>query len=1317
MVRTGVVLGGLFIPVFSVWATVWNIPGDFVTVQAALDAPDPGHPSEHWIQSGDTLMLAPGSYPGFNLYWQSDMTVCSSHGRDVTFIDGQNTADTGIRVSRPNCSFEGLTIRNFRDEGICVLGEGNRLRNLCVVNNGNGPDSLDSIGIGLYRANIEVSDVIVRNSPVGVYFNCLSADQCSLINTNVTDCYHGIDIMGHANLVEKVTVSGCTYGITMQADGYCNTLNNIVRKCTIKNNKLAGFNMGRPDIYGIEYSNAVYDNYFSGNPVNIDASQGAMSTQWNIEKTPGQNIVGGAFLGGNYWDDYYGSDLDQDGLGDTDLPYGSGIRDGGPDGSGYYYSGDYHPLIQRVSDLSIAVEDLTIPGPMDIPLTAAAEQTAEVRATVRNLGAVPAEDIEIVLYAYGFQAASTVLESLPVGGSTSVTFTWDVIDTIRYHMRGLEAEFHGTLNAVWAAPRVELKVSADPHEHIPDVNPSNNSAAKSVLLRIVPDIELTEVIPIQVVRDVPLIINKPMMTRVNMRLAESCRDIFSVVHGVRVRVLFDDGNLSQETPFAPVMSLVGKAGTGYIVPRDKVNMFKNLMNNEALLKEHLFKFGWDAFNLEYSSSSDTTPRREGAFTIQAQLVTLDASESGNTVCATATGKKSIHHEYRILYMPLDSLSTDHTETLAKHVEMAHNHAAFLEAIYPVPRVREYYGYSRVNNKGRPLDPPTVHGFWVGERARVARKATLISWFDWVDTVVWVVPSLALGMGIAGTAQPQAGIGVFVDETQGFPMHVSAHEIGHTWGLAGMRGHTEEYDDDNNILALYPAGNGWDVMGRASYRMKSESNAKYSYYPEDPTHLYTYQTHMGDHRIQRPWVTEANYRRLMDGMWPWGGLVNGGSDPRMLFVSGEIQEDGTTELWPFFTRNGMEMTPEAGAYSFDCEAEGGAILSRTSFDPCFENNGENHCACFSFPIPFPEGTVNVLLRHEGTVLARRSVSATPPILDLGSVLEAGHDWFEMACTANDADGDEMEYLTAYSNDGSTWMPLESSFAKKRNGKSAFTFDSLPLPGGNACTVKVVASDGINTVEEVSAPFLVPKKTPSVIIGDPDSGAAYHERDTVFFNGFGYDAEDGNVESASYVWTSSRDGELARSREGFSTSSLSIGEHTITLHVQDSDGNPAESTVTIQVEPGYTDSDTDTLPDWWEKENFESLGLTAEDDPDGDLYSNAEEYAQGTDPNVSDTEGEEEGAEEGEGTQEGEGEGAAEGEGVAEGMGEGENEGEGEEEEEGVNEGEGEGEGPNPPCGCNKTEGAPVKTNKRFDDLLLLMCSGVVLILFGKTRGRY
>ncbi|MFZ2070901.1 MAG: hypothetical protein WAV32_04780 [Halobacteriota archaeon] len=67
-----------------------------------------------------------------------------------------------------------------------------------------------------------------------------------------------------------------------------------------------------------------------------------------IKSIPGTNIVGGFWSGGNYWSDYAGTDEDDDGLGDTMLPYNSsgGIQQGG----------DWHPL----TEVAMLLPDLEI---------------------------------------------------------------------------------------------------------------------------------------------------------------------------------------------------------------------------------------------------------------------------------------------------------------------------------------------------------------------------------------------------------------------------------------------------------------------------------------------------------------------------------------------------------------------------------------------------------------------------------------------------------------------------------------------------------------------------------------------------------------------------------------------------------------------------------------------------------------------------------------------------------------------------------------------------------------------------------------------
>ena len=86
-------------------------------------------------------------------------------------------------------------------------------------------------------------------------------------------------------------------------------------------------------------------------------------------------------------------------------------------------------------------------------------------------------------------------------------------------------------------------------------------------------------------------------------------------------------------------------------------------------------------------------------------------------------------------------------------------------------------------------------------------------------------------------------------------------------------------------------------------------------------------------------------------------------------------------------------------------------------------------------------------------------------------------------------------------------------------------------------------------------------PTVTINAPSNGATFTEGDSVSFSGTASDAEDGSL-TGSITWSSSIDGSIG-SGGSFSTSSLSVGNHTITASVTDSGGLNDSDQISITV----------------------------------------------------------------------------------------------------------------------------------------------------------
>ncbi|MHA2277477.1 MAG: NosD domain-containing protein, partial [Candidatus Kariarchaeaceae archaeon] len=183
------------------------------------------------------------------------------------------------------------------------------------------------VGDGTYNENIDITKSVNVQSANG--------SAVTTINANVsTD--HVIHITVNDVNITGFTVSGAGIGksgVYFDVSDNCNISNNKITSnyeglafFKSNNNLITRNNVSSNDIRGLRTvfnsnNNNIFDNYFSNNTLNV--LDGCCTNKYNTTKQVGSNIIGGSYLGGNYWDDYTGIDNDADGLGDTNLPYNS----------------------------------------------------------------------------------------------------------------------------------------------------------------------------------------------------------------------------------------------------------------------------------------------------------------------------------------------------------------------------------------------------------------------------------------------------------------------------------------------------------------------------------------------------------------------------------------------------------------------------------------------------------------------------------------------------------------------------------------------------------------------------------------------------------------------------------------------------------------------------------------------------------------------------------------------------------------------------------------------------------------------------------
>ena len=286
----------------------------------------------HWIDDASSTTIDLIGYPKIGY-----LALLNSDGIFVDSLSLSHNSQGVLLYNTTDTLISGGIYDQNRLGGVEVYSCDNiTVQTVALQNNGNS-DAVDASetgrGVFLYDTNNSlITDCTISNNwRTGVHI----AE--SEVNT-VTDS----DLLD--NGLDGATEIGTGVKFTNLATG--NTIHSNQINSTVGGRQKYG-------VWSECTGNTIYNNIFNQT---VNAYASADSEKWNTSKTLGTNIIGGSYLGGNYWEDYTGGDNTHDGLGDRGIPWdSSGTID---------FEGDYHPLTSNTLPDSTA-PTLILTSPQD----------------------------------------------------------------------------------------------------------------------------------------------------------------------------------------------------------------------------------------------------------------------------------------------------------------------------------------------------------------------------------------------------------------------------------------------------------------------------------------------------------------------------------------------------------------------------------------------------------------------------------------------------------------------------------------------------------------------------------------------------------------------------------------------------------------------------------------------------------------------------------------------------------------------------------------------------------------------------------------
>ena len=199
-----------------------------------------------------------------------------------------------------------------------------------------------------------------------------------------------------------------------------------------------------------------------------------------------------------------------------------------------------------------------------------------------------------------------------------------------------------------------------------------------------------------------------------------------------------------------------------------------------------------------------------------------------------------------------------------------------------------------------------------------------------------------------------------------------------------------------------------------------------------------------------WIDSREYNLLLSK------LTTVPSAPNLLLIGVKINTNDSVELLPWYELgDGIPSDITPGDYFVEFISLNGELLETVNFQPAEIKDGNLSFSESLFAVVYPEETNKVIIKHKDKIL-KEVIKGKPPFIDIKLIREKDRI-YEVKWIVRDQDSKDLYYSLGYSCNNGNWKPIIIN-----TQKTSHSFDGSNIPKNSTCILKLIATDGLNTV---------------------------------------------------------------------------------------------------------------------------------------------------------------------------------------------------------------------------------------------------------------